>query len=68
MHASKRVTCPAVVELRNAADGLPARIRVAIFAGDADRTVRIAAVLLLRRLGGTLPMSEGNQQPEQQRE
>lgn len=65
VHASKRVACPIVVEFRHTPDRLPAGIRVAIFAGDADGAVRIAAVLLLGRLGGTLPMSERNQQPEQ---
>jgi hypothetical protein len=69
VHASKRVASAVVIELRNTTNGLPARIRVAVFAGDADGAVWIAAVLLLRLgSGGTLPKSESHQQPEQQRE
>lgn len=47
VHAAKRIACLVVAKLRDAADGLPARKRVTVLAGNVDWTVRIARSLLL---------------------
>ena len=44
VHSAKRIIGFVVVELRNRADRLPARLRMAIFAGDRQRTVRAACL------------------------
>lgn len=41
VHAAQRVARVIVVEFRNVADRFPARARVAVFAGNRDRSVRI---------------------------
>lgn len=48
VHPQKRITRAIVVKFRDSPDGLPARVRMAVFAGDIDQAVRIPAGLLLR--------------------
>jgi hypothetical protein len=51
MHAAKRVARGVVVEFRNGANGGPACVRVAIFAGNVERAVRTSARLSLGGCG-----------------
>ena len=44
MHAAKRVARGVVIKLRHAADWLPSADRVAVLAGDRQRSVRAARV------------------------
>lgn len=69
VHATQGVARSVVIELRNATDRLPTCICMAVFARDADRSVRIPTVLFLR-LGPRrlLPDTDTKQQPEEQRE
>jgi len=69
VHASQRVACPVVVKLRNAADGFPARIRMAVLAGNVDGAVRVPAWLFVG-LGPSrrLPNGHDGQQHEQERD
>jgi len=50
VHAKQRVPSCVVVEFRNAADGFPARVRMAIFAGDGNETMGISRRALRARL------------------
>jgi len=69
VHPAQRVAGSIVVELRNASDGLPTRIGMAVFAGDADGPVGVPAVLFLGlRPREIRPDTDGNEQPEEQRE
>lgn len=43
VHSAERVARAIVVKFRDAADRLPTRIRVAIFAGDTDWAVRVSS-------------------------
>jgi len=51
VHAAKRVTRGVVVEFGNGANGGPAGVRVAIFAGNVERAVRTSARLSLGGCG-----------------
>lgn len=51
VHAAKRVPRGVVVEFRNSANGDPACVRVAIFAGNCEGTVRTSARLPLGDCG-----------------
>jgi hypothetical protein len=56
MHPAERVTRAIVIKLRDAADGLPTCIRMAIFTGDCDCAVRIVSGILVGlRLREILP-------------
>ncbi len=55
MHAAKRITRLVVVKFRDGPDWLPARLRVAVFAGDGERSVRAARL----RIGRTTVLSLG---------
>ena len=51
VHAAKRVPRGVVAEFRNGANGRPAGVRVAIFAGNVERAVRTSARLSLGGCG-----------------
>jgi hypothetical protein len=65
MHAAKRIARGVVIEFRNGANGCPACARVAIFAGDVQRTVRTSAGLPLRvcRAAGSENQKSENENP-----
>lgn len=44
VHAQQRIFRLVVIEFRDPANRLPACVRVAIFAGDCDKSVRIASL------------------------
>jgi hypothetical protein len=51
VHAAERVPCRVMVEFGDGADRGPAGVRVAIFAGNAERSVRTSAGLPLSGCG-----------------
>lgn len=55
VHATEGILGLVVVELRNGADGPPARSRVAVLARNRERPVRTASALSLGRSSGWLP-------------
>lgn len=62
MHSPERVARAIVIEFRDAADGLPTGVRVAIFAGDGDGAVRIVPRFLIGlRLREILPRNPEGQ-------
>lgn len=69
VHSAQGIACSVVVKFGDAADWLPTRICVAVFARDGDRAVGIFRVFLFRLgVNKVFPYHQGNQQPEQQRE
>jgi hypothetical protein len=64
MHAAKRVPRGVVVEFGDGANGGPARVRMAILAGDCEGTVRTSARLPLG-IRGAAENEEHEQEQEQ---
>lgn len=65
VQTAQGVAGPVVIELGNAANRFPTGVRMAVFAGNADRAVRVAGELLTR-LGGSLPRNREDNQPKEQ--
>lgn len=69
VHPAQRVPCSVVVKLRNAADRFPARVGVAVFAGNVDGPVWIPARFLIAlRLDRRLTDGREGQEQEQERD
>jgi len=69
MHPAERVTRAIVIKFGDAADWLPTRVRMAIFARDGDGAVRIASGFLVGlRLRDILPRNPESQDHEHESE